>query len=176
MLQIADGTGRRGHQNRATLGIAGIGLMLLLSTAFLGPRLVWNASASAPTGLYLRVDAVPQTGDFALIRTPVTVRELAARRGYLPLNVPMVKQIAARSGDTICAVGRAILINGDEVATRLAMDRQRRPLPSWTGCRRLGHEEFFPLMRNARASFDGRYFGPVTRKSILGRLIPLWTK
>jgi conjugative transfer signal peptidase TraF len=176
VLQIADGTGRQSPQIRAALGIAGIGLMLLLLTAFLGPRLVWNASASAPIGLYLRVDAVPQTGDFALIRTPDTVRELAARRGYLPANVPMVKQIAARSGDTICAIGEVIYINGDRVAKRLATDSQRRPLPSWTSCHRLAGDQFFPLMRNVQASFDGRYFGPVARKSILGKLIPLWTR
>ena len=156
--------------------IGGLALTMLLSTAFVAPRLIWNASASAPIGLYLRIDAVPRSGDFALIRTPDAVRALAARRGYLPGNVPMVKQIAAWSGDTICARGDEILINGKIAATRLAADSAHRPLPAWSGCQHLTRDQFFPLMRNVRASFDGRYFGPVARTSILGRLVPLWTK
>ena len=161
---------------RRALAIGGLALAAVLSTAFVAPRLVWNVTASAPVGLYLRLDSVPHTGDFALVRTPEPVRKLAAQRGYLPADVPMVKTIAARFGDYVCVRGEAILINGKFAAARLAADSAHRSLPVWHGCRRLNRDEFFPLMRNVRASFDGRYFGPVTRASILGRLIPLWTK
>ena len=108
--------------------------------------------------------------------TPDSVRTLAAERGYLPVNVPLVKRIVGVGGDIICAIGDAISINGRPVATRLQRDRFGRPLPSWSGCRRLGDGEVFLLMEGVADSFDGRYFGPVPASSIIGRLVPLWTE
>ena len=43
------------------------------------PKLVWNASASAPVGLYQVIRNAPiQRGDMVLLRTPDSVRDLAA--------------------------------------------------------------------------------------------------
>jgi len=55
------------------------------------------------------------------------------------------------------------------------MDREGRPLPAWQGCRPLAPGEVFLLMANIPASFDGRYFGPIPRAAIIGRLVPLCT-
>jgi type IV secretory pathway protease TraF len=59
------------------------------------PRLLWNASASAPIGLYrvepdrCRIAAIgPSHGCRA------NVRLLAASRHYLPTGVPLVKRVA----------------------------------------------------------------------------------
>jgi conjugative transfer signal peptidase TraF len=104
------------------------------------------------------------------------VRQLAAERGYLPQNVPLVKRVAALGGDIVCAAGDVISINGRAVAQRLARDRLGRPLPGWTGCQTLDPDDVFLLMENVAGSFDGRYFGPVRRAAIIGRLAPLWTE
>ena len=114
------------------------------------PRLVWNASASAPLGLYALSTDAPRRGDFALVRPPPAIRDLAAERGYLPANVPMVKRIAASNGDRVCALGTTIFIDQIAVATRLAHDHRQRPLPAWSGCRRLGREDVFLLMARYR--------------------------
>jgi type IV secretory pathway protease TraF len=37
-------------------------------------------------------------------------------------------------------------------------------------------DELFLLMEGVPGSFDGRYFGPVNRSAIIGRLVPLWTE
>jgi len=79
-------------------------------------------------------------------------------------------------GDVVCAFGDAISIDGRPIATRLRRDRMGRPLPGWSGCRRLGDGEVFLLMEGVADSFDGRYFGPVPASSIIGRLVPLWTE
>src|SRR3546814_4504188 len=64
------------------------------------PRFVWNASASAPVGIYAVGDAAPLArGDMVIARVPDEYRMLAARRHYLPANVPLVKRVAAASGD-----------------------------------------------------------------------------
>ena len=142
----------------------------------LAPVLVWNATASAPVGLYelWRTGSVMR-GELVLAEAPSNARALAASRGYLPVGVPLVKRIAALSGDTVCSFGNRIVINGNPVATRLSADTQGRPLPSWHGCYRLKRDQAFLLMACMPDSFDGRYFGPVQRKAILGTLRPLWT-
>lgn len=139
------------------------------------PRLVWNASASAPIGFYWRVAGRPSRGDLVLARAPLWARRLAAERRYLPLNIPIIKRVAAVAGDVVCASGDAISIDGRAVAHRLSSDRMGRPLPSWEGCETLGAGEFFLLMPEVPDSFDGRYFGVTERRDIIGRLVPLWT-
>jgi len=154
----------------------GLGLIGLASLGRPAPWLVWNASASAPIGLYRVLSGEAERGDMVLVRTPESIRRLAAERGYLPLNVPLVKRVVALGGDTICAIGNAIFVAGRPVATRLDDDRMGRPLPRWNGCRRLGDGEVFLLMEGVPDSFDGRYFGPVPVAAIIGRLAPLWTE
>jgi len=140
------------------------------------PLLVWNASASAPLGLYmLHPAAVIARGDLVLADASRNFARFAAARGYLPMGVPLVKRIAALSGDTVCSTGARITINGDFVATRLAMDADGRPLPVWQGCQRLQHGDVFLLMRAVPDSFDGRYFGLIKHSAILGTLRPIWT-
>ena len=161
---------------RCLLGFAVSGLALLAVGALAAPVLIWNASASAPRGLYLRTADRARIGDFVLVRTPAAIRDLAARRGYVPADVPLVKRIAAANGDLVCAAGQTIAINAHVVAHRLYTDGAGRPLPVWSGCRRLADGDVFLLMTGAPASFDSRYFGPVPRVSIIGKLVPLWTE
>jgi conjugative transfer signal peptidase TraF len=141
------------------------------------PRLVWNATASAPIGLYwVRPGEPIARGDLVLATLPDEARRLAAERRYLPSNVPAVKRVAARVGDRICGAGDRILVNGVVAAERLKADGQGRPLPAWQGCRVLYRDEVFLLMEGVPASFDGRYFGPVGTDHVIGRLVPLWTR
>lgn len=140
------------------------------------PRIVWNDSASAPIGLWrAHPGTSPRIGDTVLAETPVTVRRLAAERHYIPLTVPLIKRVVAGPGDTVCASGFRISIDGRSVATRMRTDPQERPLPWWTGCERLSAGRFF-LLNAPPNSFDSRYFGPVGRSAILGTVTPLWLR
>lgn len=139
------------------------------------PRLVYNASASAPLGFYRTADGPIRRGDFVLARLPEPVARFAAARGYLPITVPVVKRIAALAGDVVCADFAAITINDRVVARPLAQDGQGRALPSWQGCRTLATGDVFLLMESVPASFDGRYFGPISTAAIMAKLVPLWT-
>ena len=152
----------------------GLGLIGLAALGRPAPWLVWNASASAPIGLYRVLPGKPASGDLVLVRTPDSARQLTAERGYLPQDVPLVKRVAALDGDTVCAADDVISVNGRVVAERLAHDRLGRQLPSWSGCHLLDGGEAFLLMEGVADSFDGRYFGPVPTASIIGRLAPLW--
>jgi conjugative transfer signal peptidase TraF len=138
------------------------------------PLLVWNVTASAPIGLYGRSGLPIVRGAWVLIRTPGAARELAARRHYLPRNVPMVKRIAGQFGDVVCRFDQVITINAARRAIALRSDSQGRPLPRWSGCVRLRKDQLF-LITDPATSFDSRYFGPVSKANLIERIEPLWT-
>lgn len=154
-------------------------LIVLLSLAtFSPPRplLIWNVSASAPVGLY-RIggpDAVA-AGDMVAARVPGRWRRLAGERQYIPVNVPLVKRVAAVPGDRVCAIGETVIVNGRRVARRRQADRRGRPMPWWTGCVTLRDGMLFLLM-SAPDSFDGRYFGPTEAGDVIGRARLIWRR
>ena len=160
----------------ALLATTGSAVMLLSVSLLTGARpvLVWNVSASAPTGLYSVVPGTPKPGDFALVKLSGSMAQLAAERGYLPNGVPLVKHVVAGAGDHACVFGRAIIINGEVVGEQRIRDERGRWLPLWAGCRSLSEGEFFLLSNRSLRSFDSRYFGPVRDKVVIGRLRPLW--
>ncbi|MEH3101660.1 S26 family signal peptidase [Sphingomonas adhaesiva] len=168
---------RRLRLRRAAVGI-GVGALLIVATIVVPPRphLVWNGSASMTTGLYAVGHVRPvMRGDTVIVRLPELIAQFAARRHYLPANVPLVKRVGAVAGDRICAVGSVITIDGRPVATRHSRDQLGRPLPWWRGCRLLRDGRVF-LLASAPDSFDGRYFGPVEGSTILGTARLLWAR
>lgn len=140
------------------------------------PRLVWNASASAPLGLYAVTPGAPLArGDMAVARLPHAMRRLAAARHYIPENVPLVKRVGGVAGDEMCALGGTIYRDGQAIAVRKASDAHGRPLPVWHGCRMLRGSQVFLLM-DAPDSFDGRYFGITQGSDIVGKARLLWAR
>jgi type IV secretory pathway protease TraF len=76
------------------------------------PRLIWNASASVPTGLY----AVRPVGDLhvtelVVVRPPAPVASFLADSGYLPRRVPLLKRVLALPGQTVCRDGLRITVD-----------------------------------------------------------------
>ena len=145
--------------------------LALLVAPFVGktrPLLIWNASASVPTGLYWVVWTLPSTGDLAVVRLPTHISTLAADRKFLPRTAYLLKPVAAINGDRVCRFGDRVFIRGAFTARALASDRHWRPLPRWRSCRILQLEEVF-LLSNEPESFDSRYFGPIQGQHIVGR-------
>lgn len=152
------------------------GVVLIgISAIARAPLLVWNASASAPIGLYRVVSGIPERGDLVLVFPAKNIAKLAAKRAYLPAGVPLIKRIAAMAGDDVCVFNGAIIINGEIVAHQLATDSEGRPMPRWNECRELVGDEIFLILPPA-TSFDSRYFGPISRDHVIGRLAPLCTE
>ena len=176
--QLPDPKKRRRFPRRAPLILtAGAFAALLVPALHAMPlRLVWNASASVPVGLYrIEPPAAIGVGDLVLMHPSPALERLMAERRYVERGVSLLKPVAAVAGATVCRTGLSVTIDGHAAAVALPSDRIGRALPRWSGCRRLGSDEFFLIAPTSAASFDSRYFGPVTRTQIIGRAIPVWT-
>jgi conjugative transfer signal peptidase TraF len=141
------------------------------------PKLLWNASASVPIGLYAVRRALPlYVGELVVVTPPKPLAQFFAARRYLPLGVPLVKHVLALPGQTVCRTGRAITVDSITVGEALEHDRFGRILPDWQGCHSLASGEVFLMNTVPPDSLDGRYFGPLPLTTIVGRAYPIWTR
>ncbi len=141
------------------------------------PKLIWNASASVPIGLY----AVHPAGalhvtELVVVRPPDALASFLDQRHYLPKGVPMLKRVLALPGQTVCRTDRAVTVDGIAMGDALDRDSRGRPLPAWQGCQRIPAGEVFLMNWQSEDSLDGRYFGLLPSTTIVGRADPLWTR
>ena len=173
---------------RARLVLAGLsacGLAALAWASFVHPlpRLTYNPSDSVAVGWY-RVDPLDrrtsspprrlEVGSIVLVPLPAEAAALAAQRSYLPTRIPLLKRVGAVAPQEVCVIGGSVRIDGVPSAAVLSADRWGRPLPSWPQCRRLRPGELFLLSATNPASFDSRYFGPVSAAAVIGVARPVW--
>ena len=141
------------------------------------PRVIWNASASAPIGLYrIQPDRDPAIRTLVAITPPERLAHWLSARGYLPEGVPLLKHVAAKAGQRTCRIGDAVSVDGRRIAIARARDGRGRPLPVWQGCRTLRPGELLLLNPAHPDSLDGRYFGPLPASAVIGRATPLWLR
>lgn len=162
-----------------------VGLAALCAPAFMPMSVhervfvVYNPTDSVPRGWY-RVSSIDNTaslqvGSIVLARLPVDVAAFAGQRGYLPSGVPILKRIGAIAPQSVCVREQVVLIDGAVAATARTHDGARRPVQAWQHCRPLAGGELFLLSDTNPASFDSRYFGPISVFAVLGIARPLWT-
>ena len=166
-------------------GLSACGLAALAWAAFVQPlpRLVYNPTDSVAVGWY-RVDPLDHrasspprplsVGSIVLVPLPAAAIALAAQRGYLPTRIPLLKRVGAVAPQEVCITGGCVRIDGVPSVAVLPADRLGRPLPSWQQCRRLRPGELFLLSVTNPASFDSRYFGPVSASAVIGVARPVW--
>jgi len=139
-------------------------------------KLIWNASASTPIGLYsIAPDPLPEVTDLVAVTPPEPLASFMVERGYIGRNVPLMKRIAALPGQRVCRSGRAITVDAIAMGEALERDHLGRPLPVWQGCRVVARDELFLMNWQVRDSLDGRYFGPLPAAAVIGRATPLYT-
>src|SRR3546814_14735926 len=114
-------------------------LMVILSVVSFAPKLIWNASASTPIGLYAIGAPGPlEVTDLVAVRPPEPLAAFLSDGGYLPRGVPLMKHVAALPGQRVCRNGTAITVDGIAMGAAPDHDRRGRPLPIWPGWRLVG--------------------------------------
>lgn len=163
----------------AVLSVCGLTALAWASFATPSAHIVYNPSNSVPVGWY-RIESVGslqkslQVGSIVLARLPAEAAALAAQRGYLPSHVPLLKRVGAIAPQHVCIRDGVVRIDGVPVAAVLHADGLRRQLPSWQQCRPLVEGELFLLSNTNPASFDSRYFGPITASAVIGMAQPIY--
>ncbi len=155
------------------------GVVSLVAPAFLQPHrmIVWNASASVPVGLYLLETTDGRyVSELVAVVPPEPLATFLAAGNYLPRGVPMLKHVLALPGQTVCRDGLVVTVDKVAVGVALERDRQGRALPVWQGCRVVAEDTLFLMNSRSADSLDGRYFGPLPRSAVTGRVHPVWTK
>lgn len=159
----------------AYISLVATALIALAASLFENsPRLVWNASASVPRGVYWITGDEITVGTIVAIRLPVDFAALAHERRYLDRHAQLLKTVRAAEGSRVCRSGQFVSIDGRLAALAQSHDGVGRPLPRWRSCVTLGAGDIFLLSRMP-GSFDGRYFGVLRRDAVVGQAIPLWT-
>jgi conjugative transfer signal peptidase TraF len=154
----------------ATMGVA---ISLLVSVPV---KLLWNASASTPIGFYdLDSPRDLKIGDLVAVMPEKPLADFMVERGYIGRDVPLLKHVMALPGQEVCRVGRSIAVDGAPFGDALDRDRLGRELPTWQGCRRIADGEMFLMNPSIRDSLDGRYFGPIPARTVIGKAKPLYT-
>ena len=168
----------------AALSACGLAALAWASFVHPLPRLIYNPSDSVAVGWYRidpldhRTGSLPRplsVGSIVLTRLPADAAALAAQRGYLPTHIPLLKRVGAVAPQHVCILAGQVRIDGMPVAAAaLPADRLGRPLPSWPHCRPLTEDELFLLSVTNPASFDSRYFGPISASTVIGVAHPVW--
>jgi conjugative transfer signal peptidase TraF len=159
--------------------LLGVGLGIAFLAASLTdrlPRILWNASASLPIGLYRLTAPEPlSAGDLVAVDLPSELAEWAATRGYLGRSALLLKRAAALPGAKVCRIGEVIHVDGTAVAEALRADSHGRAMPVWQGCIVLAETQLFLLLPETSDSLDGRYLGPTDAATVVGLARPVWT-
>ncbi len=148
---------------------AGAVAMLIVPVSAASARLVWNATPSAPIGLYVIEQGRWRVGDRVAVRPSELLAEDLERRGVLARGKLLIKRVVAGKGDRVCRDGVDVTVNGSAAAIARDASGSGEALPFWRGCRTLGSWEVL-LLGDTADSYDGRYFGVTSADDILGRV------
>ena len=143
---------------------------MLIASAWVQARLVWNFTPSIPIGLYAIEEREWVRGDRVALKPTGQLQETLRRADVLKEGRLLMKRVAASVGDDVCRSGIQVSVNGFAAAVA----RPDANLPDWSGCGHLKAGDVF-LLGDTDNSFDGRYFGVTSAADIVGPLQSLLT-
>jgi type IV secretory pathway protease TraF len=126
------------------------------------PRLLYNPSQSAAVGWYrVQPNLTIERGSQVAAYAPEWARRLADERGYLPNDYPLIK---------VCYNSQSVSVPKRPDIPLLGQDALGRVMPQMSGCIVLKSEEYLLISPDVQNGFDSRYFGPVGKANIIGRV------
>lgn len=164
---------RKGYVVATVAAVLGIAIASIVSIT---PKLIWNASASVPIGLY-RVAPAGQLrqSDLVAVMPPESFGSFMVARGYIGRDVLILKHVMGLPGQCVCRTDGRVTVDDVAHGDALQRDSRGRALPVWQGCRVLADDEIFLMNPKVRDSLDSRYFGPFPTSAVIGRAIPILT-
>lgn len=150
-------------------------LLMSLSGVLFSHRygFTYQFSGSMPKGLYF-YHPLPQViarGDVVLFSLPEQWKSYVNQRHWLIKDAWLMKKVEGIPGDFVCLRYPDLKINQQVVAHVLSEYAPSQSLPVLNFCRVLGQDEYMLIGGDSLRSFDSRYFGPLTRQSLIAQAI-----
>jgi conjugative transfer signal peptidase TraF len=157
-----------------------VGYTVLIGTGVIGYRLpsalgyCLNLTPSEPVGIYRLVAGGAEHGALVWLKQPTGPTASVLHR-YAPVNIPLIKRVAAVAGDVVQVGAHGVRIDGTLWPDSAPLDRDTegkslQPYPFGTYRVRTGQ---LWVMSEHPSGIDSRYFGPVTETSVISRLTPV---
>jgi len=156
------------------------GCAILIGVSLIGYRLpaalgfCLNLTPSEPVGVYRLVAGGAERGALVWLKQPVGSAASVLHR-YAPVNIPLIKRVAATPGDIVQVGTLGVRIDGTLWPDSVPLDRDAegrslRPYPFGTYRVRAG--QLWVMSEHTRG-IDSRYFGPIANTSVISRLVPV---
>lgn len=165
------------------ISIFGILFILILFALYIsGVRI--NTTKSIPIGIYLTTNKQLSIGDFVMFCPPDTDIFLAAKkRGYITSGFCsgdygyMMKQVVGQTGDMVTITEKGVLLNDQLLphSQLIESDLDGNALPKYKEEYVISDGDVLLMSNISDTSFDGRYFGPISKNQILTVVNPLIT-
>lgn len=166
------------------IAIGGAAMIVLGMTCYaVGARV--NTSRSIPLGLYWVSSAPVAKGEYVMFCPPqVGVFAEAMQRHYIQGGFCpggygyMMKKVLGATNDLVEVRDDGVRVNGFLLpfSAPLNVDKSGRSLPRYQSDRYVvGNSEVLLMTDVSTTSFDGRYFGPVSRSQIVTVIAPVLT-
>ena len=143
-------------------------------TKHLGYGLTYQVSISMPKGFYLIVPAKHiKRNDVVIFYPPPKIKTFLVQHKWIPNSAIMMKHVIGMPGDMVCKKNNALFVNNKYFGPVLTYYAPHKKLPNEPFCGKLKKQEYLLLSARIKRSFDCRYFGPVKRQQIIGKVIKL---
>jgi conjugative transfer signal peptidase TraF len=144
-----------------------------------------NTTKSIPLGLYWTSSAPLEKGAYVIFCPPnASVFDEAKERGYIAAGFCaghygyIIKRILAGKDDVVVVTDEGVRVNGRllSLSAPFKTDKAGRPMPRYqSNAFTLGASEVLLMSDVSGISFDGRYFGPLSRSQIKSVIRPVLT-
>lgn len=140
----------------------------------LGYGITYQATPSMPKGFYLIEPAKTiKKGDIVIFRPPKSTLNFLLKHKWIPNSGLLMKHIVAVFGDKVVEQKGTIWINNQKTGPVYKYYAPGKILPNSNFQGVLQPHQYLLMSTRIKRSFDGRYFGPVSGKDIVGKAIPL---
>lgn len=159
-------------------------ILLLLALVWLIAKsgiLIINVTPSLPRGIYLRVpSATIKNNDLVLICLTDEHKKIGLTREYIAHGTrcngadPLLKLVVATPGDNVTLYEDHLTVNNTILPyPTLSFDSKNRPLTPYPRKAYLNTPGYWLIGTHDKRSWDSRYWGPVARQQIIGKVKPL---